>query len=1042
LEVIDDIVKKYINRAKIAVKHPAKLVAFSFLLENLFNKEIDTLLPSVEKYLKSNILGVKGSIDLLLPEIILEIKVNLEKELEDGKKEVIKYFTILKEKYPDRKYLAIITDLLNFNAYIPVFNDNSELKELKLISKINVEKISTSKFVAWLDSYFFSKDKVRPTATSINLTFGIKSPHYNLVKEILNELWNKVKDEPDIELKFELWSKNMQLVYGYQPDVDIFIDHSYLEMLIKILIYLKIEEGNVPPEIDVLSIINGNIFLDAGIMNLVENDFFTWILHKNLIAKTEKLIRKLINALKIYDISLADEDIFKEIYEKLIEKGQRHGRGEYYTPEWLSELIVKKIFEIWKKDNQKKIPRILDAGCGSGTFLTNSISLLKSELEASSKKELLNNILANVVGVDINPLSVITSKANYYISLGGLAHIGEKIRFPIYNADSIKLAKETKSLTGDVFEFKASGKIIQIPRNIALNIEKFNMIINIFNECCITFKENKNKKTTRNLFEELTKKKVNENEYLILKNSLESLLKLTEEGRDSIWIFMLSNFYAPLLLKEQAFDILVGNPPWIILRSFKNQAYRDFLKNEVIKYKLLDKKDVKFYTSLQIATLFHNKTISLYLKKNGLAGYLLPLEVMQGHNQHLRFRRFEVPKVKLMEYHDFRYVREIFSLPPCCLITRKGEQTTYPIPHIMYRGNITKYERNSRLSIILPHLNINTEEYFPAEVPKTPSYYYNEAFEGPTLSPRNFFYIEFDTTSNLPMTYECPRIKTSNVINDNAKGVWKDKIISGYVENEFIFASLLGRDIIPFGYVDFRLIILPLRPKKGKNKLIYLQIAKNKAIKHLTKWLEKIETIWSKYATERNKKEYPSVVDYINYYSKLENLDLDKQYYIVWNARGANSYCVVIETQNIPPFQCGEIVHSTKIFIPDSTLYCLVSNDDIEAHYLCGVINSNIIHQIVKPIQPHGKWGYRDIGRLILKFNIPKFEKENSNHKKISEISKKCHKVVRELPFKPEDGFRKRRNAVLIKLKEEIEEIDKIVINLLKLKSINSSENM
>ncbi len=96
---------------------------------------------------------------------------------------------------------------------------------------------------------------------------------------------------------------------------------------------------------------------------------------------------------------------------------------------------------------------------------------------------------------------------------------------------------------------------------------------------------------------------------------------------------------------------------------------------------------------------------------------------------------------------------------------------------------------------------------------------------------------------------------------------------------------------------------------------------------------------------------------------------------------------------------------------------------------MCGVINSNIIHQIVKPIQPHGKWGYRDIGRLILKFNIPKFEKENSNHKKISEISKKCHKVVRELPFKPEDGFRKRRNVVLIKLKEEIEEIDKIVIN-------------
>ena len=62
-----------------------------------------------------------------------------------------------------------------------------------------------------------------------------------------------------------------------------------------------------------------------------------------------------------------EHDVLKELYESLIDPAQRHQLGEYYTPDWLADLMVREV--VTDPLNQ----RVLDPSCGSGTFLFHAV---------------------------------------------------------------------------------------------------------------------------------------------------------------------------------------------------------------------------------------------------------------------------------------------------------------------------------------------------------------------------------------------------------------------------------------------------------------------------------------------------------------------------------------------------------------------------------------------------------------------------------------------------------------------------------------------
>ncbi|MFQ6089722.1 MAG: hypothetical protein ACE5K0_12600, partial [Candidatus Methanofastidiosia archaeon] len=169
--------------------------------------------------------------------------------------------------------------------------------------------------------------------------FGSTSHIYPNIKENLESLWKEVRDEPNIKTKMNDLTSTIGTLYGYKPDLYLLLDHTYLIILAKIIIYLKLA-ANKPDRGKILEVINGKYFIDKGIANFLEEDFSLWLLSPKIENKSFAFFCTIVETLANYDFSKIDEDIFRELYEEIVERKERHQAGEYYTPEWLVQLIL------------------------------------------------------------------------------------------------------------------------------------------------------------------------------------------------------------------------------------------------------------------------------------------------------------------------------------------------------------------------------------------------------------------------------------------------------------------------------------------------------------------------------------------------------------------------------------------------------------------------------------------------------------------------------------------------------------------------------
>ena len=125
-------------------------------------------------------------------------------------------------------------------------------------------------------------------------------------------------------------------------------------------------------------------------------------------------------------------DIFRTIYQEMIIAGIRHQLGEYYTPEALCKKMVNKCLEVGE--------RVLDSSCGSGTFLIECYKKIDDYFNLKPSVEPPPEwfrAINNIFGFDINPIAVLTTKANLILYLKEHKEYLEKIEINIYLCNSI-----------------------------------------------------------------------------------------------------------------------------------------------------------------------------------------------------------------------------------------------------------------------------------------------------------------------------------------------------------------------------------------------------------------------------------------------------------------------------------------------------------------------------------------------------------------------------------------------------------------------------
>lgn len=462
---------------------------------------------------------------------------------------------------------------------------------------------------------------------------------------------------------------------------------------------------------------------------------------------------------------------------------------------------------------------------------------------------------------------------------------------------------------------------------------------------------------------------------------------------------------------SNTFDIIIGNPPWITLKSIKNQEYQKKIKNEFFFYRLVKKNQTHLFTQLEIAALFYNKAIDLYLKQNGFISFVMPKSVILGTSHNEQFQKFLYPKSQLTTIWDLQNIPNLFGMPTCVLFGKKGNETVYPVNlKIFSPSNSKKLADEEGKSF-----KIQDSSYNPPQLKNKRSFYYDKFKVGASIFPRNLYFIELEKQQE-----DYLQLHTDPSINAIAKNQWKNISIDGKVHQRYLFTTLLAWELLPFGYIATRLIILPIMISSDK-KIEIVNIADMDQFSK--QWFETINQFWKENSTETSKKRFPSLNDRLNYNNLLIKHDLQK-YIVLYSGTGTNICSCVIEREKVNH-------HNTKTvqFIPDVKTWTFETDSKKEAHYLAAVLNSPVLNELIKPLQPQGLGGGRAIHRRPLQFPIQQYDEKNLNHRTLAELSIEAHELISSYNAKEKIKNRKQARDLA---KEKLLKINKITTELIK----------
>ncbi len=1048
--------KEYTEQISQLNTESAKAQRFLILLKDVFGDVsagfAEDYLRGVEKYvsIKQKDIILKGRIDTLYGNLIIEFEKDLRKNLNDAQEQLKRYTSYLLQSGEKASYLCLATDGVLFYFYLPKIKDTDTI-ELEEIEKIDLTKTEPYQAYFYLDRYFFRKTKLHPRTEEIVRDFGIKSPAFKYCLNTFERKWSFIKDRSDFKVVYDNWEKYLRVTYGSLiGSEELFLRHSYLAVFTKLIVYMRLSgsEG-VPSSEEIIKILDGEYFNEQGIDNFLEEDFFSWIVREQTKETGLDISRKLINQLTNYNLRELSEDILKSLYQELVDPETRHDLGEYYTPDWLAQRMVEHIL----KDNPSA--SVLDPSCGSGTFLYMVIRHKRHVF--GIKQETLEHIMKSVVGIDIHPLAIITAKTNYLLALGDLLKKrgSMRVQVPVYLADSIHPPEEKleHSLLTRVpsHQTKIDGKIAYIPDTIIHEPSIYDHVIEATKEFAKHFA---GKEASLESYENFMIQHIPQ---LHDKNTIDMLFytaiamkELIEEEKDSIWAYVMKNMYKPLFLKDK-FDVIIGNPPWLSYRYVDKGEYQKFLKEMIVeKYKLLggvsagEKLKVKaeLMTHMELATLFFLRTADLYLKDKGIIGFVMPRSLFTA-DQHNTFRRQQYSiNLGLTEIWDMEKVKPLFNVPTCVFIAKKGIKTAPPykaefISGSLDRKNAGLHEAEKSLQVAeeslyvsakgeRSYLSISEEGY--VEHGRSP---YHALFRnGATIYPRNLWFVDIKPHTKLGFNTSAPYVETSDASERMAKEEYKGVVLKGNIEKEFLYATLLPSDIVPFSHLDFRIIVLPLVRKYDEYSIIKETDASKKGFIHLSKWLHKAQKIWEEKRGEKAEK--MDVVDWLDYRHKLTEQREAK--YKVLYATSATYLCSCVVKKKIIELDIAGQTFELQDFMVDHKAFYLETAKKAEAYYLCSILNSPIVDGLVKPMQSRGLFGPRDIHKKVWELPIPEFDPSNEKHIELARLGEECAKKVSKLLSKgiPQKSIGNLRKMIKTELKEEIKEIDRIVRGILK----------
>ena len=904
---------------------------------------------------------VRGRADALLGRTLFEFKRDLRAESADAESQLARYIG-QRQKDTGEHYIGIATDGAVFIAY--------ELRgeTLAELTRYTPTVDDSSTLLAWLDTAVAIQPEISPEPDAVRKELGRESLAYFVAHTGIARVWQEAMGAPDAELKRTLWAALLQMVYGESVDEDdLFFQHTYLTIVAKTMATRALGIPLPQPA----NLLSGQPFRDAGITGAVESDFFDWIIDAPDGAKLVNRIATQASRFRLQDI---EHDVLKELYESLIDPAQRHQLGEYYTPDWLADLMVREV--VTDPLNQ----RVLDPSCGSGTFLFHAVRhfLAAADGAGCDNAAALAECTRKVLGVDIHPVAALIARVTYLLALGParLNANRDELAIPVYLGDSLQWNTEGFIAGRDVIIRVPDGPQLRFPATIVADLASFEQVV----PRMLDYSERGAE--ANDLRAWLERERIgNERDWDMLVATYQHLCDLRAAGRDHIWGYVVRNQARPVWLSSpnQRADVIIGNPPWLAYRYMSGTIQTRF-REECQRRNLWA--GGRMATQQDLAAYFYARCAELYAQPGATLALVLPYATLQ-RKQYEGFRtgvfgeiqQEMFAQVEFLEAWTFdESVQPLFPVPSCVLIGRAGAVGALPTQVTSYAGVLP---RRDATPIEAVRYLTSRPAPWPTGGELAGGSAYREKFRnGATLFPRMLCLVEEDSSRGmLGSAADTPIVQSRRTRQE--KEPWKSlPALRQQVERKFLRQVYLGESVAPYRLLKPVPGIIPWDPD-GK-RLLDAAAAQQVGYPYLASWLARAEHLWDTHGAGRM-----SFGEQLDYFGKLSAQFPIQSVRVVYAKSGTLPAAAIVED---------------SVAVLDHVLYWAATGKR-EAQFLTAILNSETARSRVAAMQARGQWGARHFDKLMFELPIPLFDVNDPLHQDLAAAAARAAHVAAAVPL-------------------------------------------
>jgi len=750
-------------------------------------------------------------------------------------------------------------------------------------------------------------------------------------------------------------------------------------------------------------------------MNLIESifeeDIFCWwsdkfdemkdwsiteLLSKNSFTETQSFSRCLADVLftlNKYDFSQIVGDPLGSLYQQYFDKETRKALGEFYTPK---EVVSYILDAVDYKGKFIKGKRLLDPACGSGTFLVEGLKRYIDAEKVDAREKGWSIVLQNlcydfhIVGFDIHPFATIMAQIQFMLAL--LPYYIKAIeeertfvlrRIPIFRTDSlIDESKFGRTEKFGLMAYDTKEGVKEIKLKITLPIKRKIKDIE-FEEKEIIMPHTEevfDKTDLRDVHEyfgalqavfDAVKQIARTNKYVADKMILK--LRFKDYLNDKNWNVLASFFIsytndilrvikelkedlgdgrlvksmedvilAGLLKNYINYDYVVGNPPYVRLQMIGNTQKEIYEKTYNSAKGLYD-----------LYCLFVERGIK-WLNDNGEFGYIISNKFLaRDYGKFLREFILENVSIKqILDFGDSGVFKDATNYP-CILIMKKS--TDKKIINCVRVAKRYVEDDEEIIKTIKEKIGCGnySDEYISVfdypEINLTSSIW--------SLMPIDEEKV-FKSMERVGKTKLCKLTDSIQVgVQTGADKIFimsEDDVNKYEIEKEILKKYLSGEDVRRWKTNWQRTFLLyPYLKIKGKTELI---------------------------SEDNFKKNYPKGYDYLLKHKAI----LKKRWGVkIWYELPTVRDIVWFESSKILTPDISDKNNFTYdeegYFFSKGLVYGIITNNQVNIHYLLGLLNSKPLEFYFKHISPmfSGKY-YRNNAKYLERFpiKIPKNNKE------------------------------------------------------------------